>query len=66
MHGIASEMKYCMPVGRQVLHGICMAEIVYVLHLARVGTSIDSKASQRRTKGFLRSLTLRAVPLRWF
>ena len=37
-----------------------------VLRLARVGTNVDSKASCRRTKRFLRSPTLRATPLRWF
>ena len=37
-----------------------------VLRLARVGTSIDLKASQRGTKRFLRSPTLRAALLRWF
>ena len=37
-----------------------------LLHLAWVGLSTDSKASWRRMKWFLRSLTLRAMPLRWF
>ena len=52
------------PLVPNALHALPGA-VPAVLRLAWVGTSIDSKASQR-TKWFLRSPTLRATPLRWF
>ena len=43
-----------------------IGEARLLLRLAQVGKSADSKASWREMKWFLRSLTLRAMPLRWF